>query len=867
MGQSCSLSRVMKTQSKLPAPSFSVLRGVALTLFVIGLALLSGACFAQAPVPDSPAIEAQAKALLAKLSLEQKIELIGGVDEMFTHAQPAIHLPRLKMSDASVGVRTFGPTTAYAGGAALAATWDRDFARKLGESLGKDARARGVNFLLGPGVNISRSPVSGRNFEYLSEDPFLNAALAVPYIEGVQSQGVSATVKHYALNNQEYNRHNVDVEADERTMRELYLPAFEAAVTKGHVDAVMDSYNLINGSHATQNDFLNLNVLKGDWAFQGVLMSDWDATYDGVAAANNGLDLEMPSPRFMNTKVLVPAVQSGAVKEATIDDKVLRLLRVALHYGWLDRPQLDLDDPIYSSADRPVALRGALESITLLKNEGRLLPLDMAKIKTIAVIGPDAWPAVPGGGGSSQATAFDPVSIVTGIVNLVGANVRVLYTRGLPEMTDIFWHTHWAGGIEEATYASKDFSGTPATTNLQGIANYKEEWWGPEDKTPRSIRYTASYKAGKAGKYLVLAAASGNDRYKISVDSKQILEQTQVEGQHPESASVELSAGQTVQFVADYLPGFVGNRFALGIVNEEEMISEEVKKYAAAADVAVVSVGFNPSTESEGFDRSFTLPWGQDALIDAVAAANPHTIVTLTGGGGMDTRRWLDKVPALLYTWYPGQEGGTAVADVLFGKHDPEGKLPVSFDRSWEDDPSFRYYYPISGADTSLHVTEVGHPPVDYVIPHVKYDDKLMVGYRYWTTTGKHPLFPFGFGLSYTTFRFSRLEAPATAASGSTITVGFDVTNTGSLEGAEVAELYVSDPSAKAQRPERELKGFEKVHLAAGETKHVALSLDARAFSYWDEAAHKWTIDPGKFVVRVGDSSENTPLMADLTLQ
>jgi beta-glucosidase len=244
--------------------------------------------------------------MLAKLTLEQKITLIGGVDEMFTNAIPAIGLPRLKMSDASVGVRTWGPTTAYAGGVALAATWDPEFARRLGESLGRDARARSVNFLLGPGVNISRSPVSGRNFEYLSEDPFLNAGLVVPYIEGVQSQGVVATVKHFALNNQEYNRHNVDSEADERTIREMYLPAFEAAVIRGHVDAVMDSYNLINGVHATQNDFLNLKVLKGEWGFQGILMSDWDATYDSVAAANNGLDLEMPSPRFMNAQACWP---------------------------------------------------------------------------------------------------------------------------------------------------------------------------------------------------------------------------------------------------------------------------------------------------------------------------------------------------------------------------------------------------------------------------------------------------------------------------------------------------------------------------------------------------------------------------------
>jgi beta-glucosidase len=854
----------MKTKTNPDRMVFS--RRAFAALLVAALLVLPSRTVAQAPAPDSAEIEAKAHTLLAKLTLEQKIELIGGVDSMFTHAEPNINLPRLKMSDASVGVRTWGPATAYAGGAALAATWDRDFARKLGESLGKDARARGVNFLLGPGVNIARSPVSGRNFEYLSEDPFLNSALVVPYIEGVQSESVSATVKHYALNSQEYNRHNVDSEADERTIREIYLPAFEAAVTKGNVDAVMDSYNLINGLHATQNEFLNLRVLKGDWGFKGVLMSDWDATYDGVAAANNGLDLEMPSPRFMNAKVLLPAVKSGEVKEATIDDKVLRILRVALRYGWLDRPQLDLNNSIYSVAARAVALQGALESITLLKNDGHILPLDPAKIKTIAVIGPDAWPAVPGGGGSSQATAFAPVSIVTGIGNLVGPDVHLLYARGLPEMNEVFWRTHWDGEAEQATYPSKDFTGTPETTTMWVIASYKQEWGGPEDTTARSLRYTANYKAAKAGKYLVLAAAYGRDRYKVSIDGKQIIEQNQVEGQHPESASLDLSPGQTIKVVADYLPGFAGNRFALGIMNEADMISEEAKKFASAADAVVVAAGFDPVSEGEGADRTFTLPWGQDALIEAVAAENPHTIVTLTGGGGMDTRRWLDKVPALVHTWYPGQEGGTAIADVLFGKHDPEGKLPVSFDRSWEENPSYKDYYPISGADTSLHVTEVGRPPVDYVIPHVKYNDKLMVGYRYWTTTGKHPLFPFGFGLSYTTFAFSKLEAPASATAGSSFEVSFDVTNTGGVAGAEVAQLYVSDPSAKVERPERELKGFEKVTLAPGETKRVTLSLDARSFSYWDEGGHKWTIDPGRFVIRVGDSSENTPLHADLTL-
>ena len=850
----------------------SILQGRAATLSIALLATLAYPLVtaAQAPVPDSPAIEAKAHDWIQKLTLEQKLELLGGVDEMYTHAEPSIGLPRFKMSDASLGVRTWGPTTAYAGGVSLAASWDPELARKIGASIGKDARARNVNFLLGPGVNIARSPVAGRNFEYLSEDPYLNSALVVPYIEGVQSQGVIATVKHFALNNQEYNRHNVDSEADERTMRELYFPAFEAAVKRAHVDSVMNSYNLINGMHATQNEFLNLKVLKGEWGFQGILMSDWDATYDTVGAANNGLDLEMPGPRFMNPKPLLAAIKDGSVKESTIDEKLLRIFRTELRYGFTDRPQFDPSNSTYSVADRSVALDGARESITLLKNESHLLPLSATKVKTIAVIGPNAWPAVTGGGGSSEAQAFEPVSIVTGIANLVGPEVHVLYTRGLPMENDVFGNTHWQGRVKIETYPSNDFTGAADTAYEGNISDWKPSPWDVEQPAPRSIRYTAAFKADKAGKYLLLAAASGEDAFTITVDGKPLLKQPHAEGQVPLSASLDLTSGQSVNIVADYLPHATGVRLGLGMASEADLVSEEARTFAAKADVVVLAAGFNDLTEGEGQDRTFELPWGQDALIDAVTAANPHTVVTLNGGGGMETSHWLDKVPALLHTFYPGQEGGTAIAEILFGKHNPEGKLPMSFDRSWEENPSYNFYYPIAGADTTLHVTETDGKKIDYIIPHLKYDDKLMVGYRYWTTTGKHPLYPFGFGLSYTTFKFANLKAPGLATSGTIdpkgIEVSFDVTNTGSVAGAEVGQLYVSDPSAKVTRPERELKGFEKVRLNPGETKHVTLTLDARAFSYWDETAHKWTIEPGKFVIHVGDSSENTPLQADLTL-
>jgi len=822
---------------------------------------------AQAPAPDTPELEAKAQALVARLTLEQKIALLSDTEDgNYSTGEPAIGLPRLKYSDGPVGVRAWGPDTAYPAGVALAASWDRALVRREAEALGRDARARAVHFMFGPGVDIARSPLAGRNFEYFSEDPFLNSALVVPYVEGVQAQGVVACVKHYALNDEEYDRHNVSVDVDERTMREIYLPSFEAAVTKGHVDAVMNSYNLINGVHATENEFLNLKVLKGEWGFKGLLFSDWDATYSAVGAANNGLDLENPTAKFMNAANLVPAVKQGLVKESTIDDKVLRLVRTALRYGFLDRPQFDPADSTYAVDDRMVALAVARGSLTLLKDQGRLLPINSHRINSIAVIGPNAYPAVTGGGGSSYTTPFDSISTLAGIANLLGAGVHVLYSPGLPTPNEFFETTTWDGPVKVETFPTSDFNGQPSVSETRNIDDWKPSMWGPVDTAARSIRYTAAYKPAKTGKYLLLIAATSEDAYKLRVDGKEVLEQPHAEGQVPHTVALELKAGKTVYVVADYMPHIPGLHLGLGMAFEADIPSKEARDYAAAADAVVVAVGFNPATEGEGYDRTFELPFGQDALIEAIAAANPKTVVTLTGGGSVDTHRWIDKVPALLETYYPGQEGGRAIAEVIFGWHNPEGKLPVSFDRSWDENPSAKYYYPVKGADTTLHVIETGGKKVDYKIGHVRYDDGLMVGYRYWTTTGKHPLFPFGFGLSYTTFKFANLVVPATATAGQTVTVTFDLTNDGNVDGSDVAQLYVSDPSAKVQRPERELKGFEKVHLTRGQTKNVSIDLDARAFSYWDTAAHKWTIDPGKFVIRVGDSSEDTPLSAELTL-
>ena len=829
--------------------------------FVTGICMLVGVALcsrAQAPSSDAPAIEKQIDALLAKLTLEQKIDLIGGADGMSIRAIPEIGLPNLRMSDGPVGVRTWGPTTAYTAGIALAASWDPELAERVGKSLGEDARARGVRFLLGPGANIYRAPMNGRNFEYLGEDPYLAARTAVGYVKGVQSQGVVATIKHYAMNNQEYDRHNVSSDADERTMREIYLPVFEAAVREARVGAVMNSYNLVNGVHATQNPFLNLQVLKHDWGFDGILMSDWAATYDGVAAAKNGLDLEMPDAAFMNRKTLLPAIELGTLDPSLIDDKVRRILRIAIRFGFLSGHQ---DDAIHFSRYNPaggeVALDEARESLVLLKNEGNLLPLDAGRVKTLAVIGPDAWPAVSGGGGSSNTTPYGAASLLEGLAAVPG--LKVLYSPGLPSLQTIFDDTKFQpesagrGSVKVETFPQRGWKGDPNVTYVDDISTWRPLVWSGDAGIQKSIRYSAHYLPKYDGSYLVAVAATASDGYRLTIDGREVMKQVSRESQAPQAAEIQLKAGSPVEVSLDYQPGAADPRISLGIRAVQELISPEAKAIAAAADAVVVCVGYDANGEAEGFDRSYTLPFGQDALIEEVSAVNPRTIVTLTSGGDVATHAWLNRVPAFFMNWYPGQGGGKAFAEVLFGSRSPEGKLPISFARSWEENPVHDYYYYSPSV-----------PPDEN--PHVKYAEGVFLGYRYYTSRGRRPLFPFGFGLSYSTFAFSGLKIDAGDGSGHKVTVSFDVTNTGTREAAEVAEVYVGDPSAQVERPERELKAFLKVRLRPHQTQKVSFILGPRAFSYWDETTHDWKIDPGKFLVFAGDSSENTPLRQEFVL-
>ncbi|MGD0744838.1 MAG: glycoside hydrolase family 3 C-terminal domain-containing protein [Verrucomicrobiota bacterium] len=659
--------------------------------------------------PAQPA-EKRAEDLLSKMTLEEKIDYIGGSSNGFyIRAIPRLGTPWIKMSDGPMGSRNDGPTTCYPGGIALTATWDREMARKIGVGLGRDCRARGVNILLAPAVNIYRSPLCGRNFEYMGEDPFLAGQMVAPLIQGLQSQEVLATVKHFACNNQEWDRHNISSEVDERTLHEIYLPAFKAAVQQGKAGCVMTAYNLINGVHCSQNDWLINQTLKDRWGFKGFVMSDWTSTYDAVGCANGGLDLEMPHANFMKQATLLPAIQDGRVKESVIDDKVLRIMRTVIAAGFFDRPQFREDIPLDDPQNDLAALEGARESIVLLKNNRHTLPLERQKIKSIAVLGPNANPAVYCGGGSAFTRVFHATSILDGVTQTAGAPVKVLYST---------------------------------------------------------------------------------------------------------------NAAEAVQL-------------------------------ARQADAAVVCVGFNQRargadrdrnaglSEGEGHDRSFGLPAGQAELIRAVAAANPRTIVVINSGGGVDWAGWLDRVPVVLQAWYSGQEIGRAVAEILFGDVNPSGKLPATFEKRAEDNPTFPYY----------HIKENNKTP---------YTEGIFVGYRGYDENHIKPQFCFGHGLSYTSFDYGKVRVtPDRMPADGQVTVSVEVKNTGKRAGDEVVQLYVHSRHSPVPEPPKELRGFERVSLKPGETKTVQLALAADQLAYYDVNTHAFVVEPGAFDLMVGSSSRD----------
>jgi beta-glucosidase len=747
-------------------PFFAALFAV-LTFVPAGLpAQAAGQTAAPAAVPaDAPYKDARLPAdrrvadLLSRMTLEEKATMLSGAGWMESAANDRLGIPAIKMADGPLGVRSWAGSsaitnlagaplkvlsTSFPSGVAMAATWDTALVQREGQAIAQEVKALGRDMILGPTVNINRVPLWGRNFEGYGEDPYLAARLGVAYIKGVQGEGVIPSVKHFAANNEEFERHRIDEQIDARTLHEIYLPAFKAAVEEGGAWTVMSAYNKVNGLNCSMNAPLLHEILLGEFGFKGFIVSDWGSTYATAATVNAGMDLEMPGgpllPAYKATagpqatgrsggwlaadKVLAE-LKAGNISEATLNDNVGRILRVIFVCGLFDHPHTaggEVDTP----AQQAVALQGATEGIVLLKNEGSLLPLDAAKIHSIAVIGPNAAVARTGGGGSSMVRPNYSIAPLDGIRTRVGSGVDVKYALGVG-----------------------------------------------------------------------------------------------MEGEDPTQDTPEARA---------------------------KALSQAVEA-AAQSDVAVVVVGRYSKLEAESFDvKTMDLPAGQDELIEAVEKANPHTIVVLNSGDPVTMTKWIAQTPALLEMWYGGQEGGHALAAILFGDANPSGKLPVSFPKKFEDSPASANY-----------------PGVNL---KVNYAEGIYVGYRYYDTKNVEPQFPFGFGLSYTTFEYSDLKVTPSQSSGNELAnVSLKVKNTGTRAGSEVVQLYVHDGHSKIDRPVRELKGFKRVELKPGETKTVGFTLDRSDLSYWSPEKKAWVADPGTFEIQVGASSRDIRLHAPLELK
>ncbi len=803
---------------------------------------------ARPSVPAEGGADARADALIRQMTLEEKISLLGGdKDRYSTRAVKRVGIPKFTMADGPQGIRNYPPSCSFPCGAALAATWDVKLAAAYGEAMGLEARARDVNFVLGPGMNICRVPVNGRNFEYFGEDPFLAGKIAASWVRAAEAQGVITTVKHYAANNQEWNRESVDEQIDRRTLEEIYLPAFRRAIQEGGAGAVMAAYNRANGAYCAENNILLNQILKTEWGFKGIVMSDWGACHSTESLAR-GLDLEMGEAVFFKEDKVKQALEDGRIKESDIDNAVRRILSTTIAKGFFDRPQTRPDLPKDSPASDQAALEIARSAIVLLKNSDTTLPLDRSSIHRIAVYGPNAEESPTGGGGSGEVKPFHSVSFLQGIRKIAGAGVEVSYTPMPPVEDTIFRKLDCAFTADNGQpglmlniavqNAGHDLS-LPATV-VQSV----DLSWKAGGKLPYTI------PDGKDATYTwtgVLIPPQDGDWEIISRGYTRVtLGGKPLQWGAGQILHLKKDAPLPIQIHADgrakgEWPGLV--QVALRPVTMPDLTA------AKSADAVIFCGGFDGRSEREGRDRDFELSGVQQQLISRLAETNRKTVVVLNSGAGVGMENWVDSIPAILQAWYIGQDGGTALGEVLFGDVNPSGRLPSTFDRRFEDNPAFVNYPGEFVRDQ------------DWPIEH--YSEGIFIGYRGYDKSQKDPLFPFGYGLSYTTFDFANMKLEKLADG---VRVRLDVTNTGHAAGAEVVQVYVGEEQCSVQRPARELKGFTKVMLKAGETQNVEIVLPRDSFSFWSPAKKDWTIEPGIFSIEAGASSRDIRSKETITI-
>jgi beta-glucosidase len=823
--------------------------------------------------PSDP--EARITTLLHAMTLAEKVSLLAGATFWTTTPVERLGIPAIKVTDGPNGARGGGglaggglTSACFPVGIALAASWNTDLVAQVGQALAQEAQSKGAYMLLGPTVNIHRSPLNGRNFECYSEDPYLSARLAVAYITGLQRENVGATVKHYVCNDSEFERNTISVEVDERALREIYLPPFQAAVKEAKSWGVMAAYNKINGVYAGEHRALLIDILKQEWAFDGIVMSDWFGAQSTADAANNGLDLEMPGPPKWRGQPLLAAVEVGQVAEAAIDEAVRRMLRLIIRSGAFEHPQDQPEQAVDRPEHRTIIRAAAAEGIVLLKNTGNILPLDLTKLARLAIIGPNAKTAQIMGGGSAQVNSHYAITPYEGIAAQVGDRVQLAYEIGctnhkmLPRLGAGLVRPAEGGaerGFTIAYFDNLDLLGDPVYEATTGSS--EQVWLGDVEPGVRpeafSARLTTTFTPQESGAHSFSLSSAGLSR--LFIDGREVIDnwtqQTRGDtyfgmGSTEVISRIELVAGQTYKLRVDY--NSQGASLLTGVrlgylppVAEDSII--RAATLAAESDVALLFVGLNGDWESEGHDREdIELAGEQVALIEQVAAANPNTVVVLQTGSPV-AMPWLDKVAGVLQAWYPGQECGHAIANVLFGAVNPSGKLPQTFPRRLEDNPAYLNYPGENG--------------------HVRYGEGIFVGYRYYEKKKIEPLFPFGFGLSYTSFAYDQVRLSAAAiAPDETLTVKVDVTNTGQRAGQEIVQLYIHDVMARLSRPEKELKGFVKVALSPGETTTVTLTLDREALAYWDNAQRAWVAEAGEFEVLLGSSSQDIRMWARFRL-
>jgi beta-glucosidase len=802
--------------------------------------------------PNLP-VENRVEDLLNRMTLQEKINLLGGTG-FATKPNERLGIPELKMTDGPVGVR-WNKSTAFPSGISMASTWDTALIYKVGAAIGEEVKGKGRDVILGPCVNILRIPQGGRDFESYGEDPYLASRMAVSYIRGVQSEGVAATVKHFACNNQEYQRGFVNVKIDERGLNEIYLPAFKAAVEEGNVLCVMSAYNKVNGTYCSENDYLLKTKLKNDWDFKGLVMSDWGAVHSSIPTAKGGLDLEMPYGDFLNDSTLLENVKNGIVDEKIINDKVRRILSVMFKLGLFENQHEEDAQLINSSEHQQIALKAAQEGIVLLKNENNILPLNLTNIRSIAVIGPDAAEAKTGGGGSSQVNPVFSVSPLEALKHKIGDKIKINYADGVKLLEDsdpipssvlFYGNEH---GLKGEYFNNKNLQGTPVFTRIDPEINFN---WS--DNPPRqgfnkdnySVRWTGILKPQKSGEYNIDLLS--DDGVRLYINDKLIISNWTDHGTVTDSYRLNLQAGKPYKIKLEYYQSSGGAvvKLARRLPNKN-LISEAVNT-AKESDVVIIFAGSSNVYESEGFDRNdLYLPGNQDSLIEAVAKIHKHVIVVLTTGSPYVINKWAGKVDGIVESWFAGEEIGNAVADVLLGNVNPSGKLPVTFPKKWEDCSAFNSY------KTQDSVTD--------------YSDGIFVGYRHFDKNNINPQFPFGCGLSYTSFDYENLKIEKLPGDTAKWKITFQLTNSGRLKGTEIPQLYIKDVESSLPRPEKELKGFDRVSLNPGETKNVVLIISKDQLAFYDPGRHEWRAEPGEFEAEIGSSSRDIRLHDKFTLE